>query len=72
MFAFGAIRSAIVPYASWTVSTLLTALCASREEVKAMVEHAAATLQSLDPLCHKVARYSRAIAPRDYRWQRGN
>ena len=42
------------------------------EEVKAMVEHAADTLQGLDPLCHKVARYSRAIAPLDYRWQRGS
>jgi hypothetical protein len=31
----------------------------SAEEVKAMVEHAADTLQSLDPLCHKVARYLR-------------
>jgi NAD(P)-dependent dehydrogenase (short-subunit alcohol dehydrogenase family) len=29
------------------------------EEVKAMVEHAADTLQGLDPLCHKVARYLR-------------
>jgi hypothetical protein len=27
-------------------------------------------LQGLDPLCHKVARYSRVIAPLDYRWQR--
>jgi hypothetical protein len=27
------------------------------EEVKAMVEHAADTLQGLDPLCHQVARY---------------
>jgi hypothetical protein len=35
------------------------AICASREEVKARVEHAADTLQSLDPLCHKVARYLR-------------
>ncbi len=42
----------------------------SAEEVKARVEHAADTLQSLDPACHKVARYSRAIAPLDYRWQR--
>ena len=40
------------------------------EEVKARVEHAADTLQGLDPLCHKVARYSRVIAPLDYRWQR--
>lgn len=29
------------------------------QEVKAMVEHAADTLQTLDPLCHKVARYLR-------------
>jgi hypothetical protein len=29
------------------------------EEVKARVEHAAATVQGLDPLCHKVARYLR-------------
>ncbi|HYY72681.1 MAG TPA: hypothetical protein VE778_03740 [Candidatus Bathyarchaeia archaeon] len=29
------------------------------EEVKARVEHAAATLQGLDPLCHKVTRYLR-------------
>jgi len=29
------------------------------EEVKAMVERAANTLQGLDPLCHKVARYLR-------------
>jgi hypothetical protein len=29
------------------------------EEVKARVEHAADTLQGLDPLCHKVARYLR-------------
>jgi hypothetical protein len=33
------------------------------EEVKAMVEHAANTLQGLDPLCHKVARYLRNRAP---------
>ena len=31
----------------------------SAEEVKAMVEHAADTLQGLDPACHKVARYLR-------------
>jgi hypothetical protein len=31
----------------------------SAEEVKARVEHAADTLQSLGPLCHKVARYLR-------------
>lgn len=29
------------------------------EEVKAMVKHAADTLQALDPVCHKVARYLR-------------
>jgi hypothetical protein len=31
----------------------------SAEEVKARVEHAANTLQGLDPLCHQVARYLR-------------
>jgi hypothetical protein len=31
----------------------------SAEEVKAIVVHAANTLQSLDPTCHKVARYLR-------------
>jgi hypothetical protein len=31
----------------------------SAEEVKAIVVHAAHTLQSLDPACHKVARYLR-------------
>src|SRR5919109_4575839 len=31
----------------------------SAEEVKAIVVHAANTLQSLDPACHKVARYLR-------------
>jgi hypothetical protein len=31
----------------------------SAKEVKARVEHAADTLQSLDPLCHQVARYLR-------------
>ena len=31
----------------------------SAEEVKAMIGQAADTLQSLDPACHKVARYLR-------------
>lgn len=33
------------------------------DEVKAMIEHAADSLQLLDPACHKVARYLRNRAP---------